>query len=60
MKDRVKEGAVEVSKGELLLEDGCWASEEEDRREAVLRLCEHEEGEVRRANPLVEKMCVEV
>lgn len=38
----MKEDVMEVSKGDLLHEDVCGSFEEEDRREAVLGLCEHE------------------
>lgn len=45
---------------ELLLEDVCSASEEDDRREAVQRVFKHGEGEACKADLLVEKRCREV
>lgn len=35
MEEEIEEGAIEVSRGELLLEDVYWVFEEESRREAT-------------------------
>lgn len=40
--DEIEQGVVEVSERELLLGDVCWSFEEEDRRAAVLKVCEYE------------------
>lgn len=60
VRDGVDEGAVEVSEGELLLEDLCWVFEEESRRKAVSGVSEHEVGKVGEVDSLVEEGCVEV
>lgn len=59
MRDGLEEGLVKVVKYELLSEDICWVSEEDDGRKASLGVCEDEWEEVIQANPLLAKGCVE-
>lgn len=41
VEDGFEEVVAKTSENELLLQAVCWAFEEEERREAVLRVCEH-------------------
>lgn len=41
----------------MLLEDVCWAIEEEDRREAVWEVCDYKGGKASKSDPLAEKGC---
>lgn len=51
----MEEDVVEVSEGEVLLEDVCGVPEREGRREAVLGVYEHKGGEANGADSLAEK-----
>lgn len=56
----MKKGVVEVSEGELLLEDVTWVFGVESRNEAVLGVCEDWKGEAPEADLLAEKRYVEL
>lgn len=58
MRDVVKEAVVEVSKGELLLEDFRKVFKENSRRKAVLEVCKNDGREAGGADSLVRKRCV--
>lgn len=56
----MENGVVEVSEGERLVENVCVVFEEVGKREAVLEVCEEDEGEAGAADSLAEKRRVEV
>lgn len=60
MGDGEKEGVFKVGEEELLLKNVCGNFEIEGKGEAVLGICEQEEGEDGGANSLVDKKSVEV
>lgn len=53
--NRIEEGAVEMSKGELLPEDACCIFEEDNRSKAVFKVRKSERSEAGRADSLVQK-----
>lgn len=59
VEDGVEEGVFEVSDGALLLEDVCEVFGKEDRKEAVLVVCEDKRGEAGGTDSLVEKRWVQ-
>lgn len=47
--DGIEENVVPVSDGELLLEDVCWVLGDENRKQAVLGVCEYKRAKAAEA-----------